>query len=328
MSPAHKSSVSPRSGFHPVLSTEIHQLRPLGPSCSLHLLYALDSNLILDQYQVRQLHSEGHLIHSKHSSDDASVVVDGKTRKGKGKSIQAELYLGGQLDLEAPVSQVDPTKQAYALISIPSASSSNPAALPPGYEVPAVDVNVDLPLHVRYQEPVLSRYLSRDGRQGYGGRWYIKHTLPEDRQDSVNVTIHWPCVFWACETAQTEANEASSPYKLMDASSSCIGQMPHELRSSLPTFSPAHPSSTLPYHYLLPFDSDRAASPEPGSSIVSVPTGVLGDLKIVTLVNVALAWLAFMLLAKKGLDKARSMRRQENEERVQIETEEKEKKAT
>lgn len=209
MAPSHKSSVSTPSGFHPVLSTEITQLRPLGPSCSLHLLYALNSELILDQYQIRQLHSEGHLVYSKRSSDDFPID-NGKSSKGKGKSIQAELYLGGQLDLEAPVSQVDTSKQAYALISIPSESSSNAATLPPGYEVPAVDVTVELPLHVRYQEPVLSRYLSKDGRQGYGGRWYIKHSIPESRQDNVNVTIDWPCVFWACETEQAEAREGRS----------------------------------------------------------------------------------------------------------------------
>jgi hypothetical protein len=121
---------------------------------------------------------------------------------------------------------------------------------------------------------------------------------------------------------------ASSPYKLMDDSSSCISQLPQELRSSLPTFSPAHPSTTHPYHYLLPLASSSNSVLQPGRSTVTVPTGVLGDLKMVTLVNVAIAWLAFMLLAKKGIDKARSMRRKETEEKVLVETEEKEKKAT
>lgn len=115
----------------------------------------------------------------------------------------------------------------------------------------------------------------------------------------------------------------------MDASSSCIGQLPQELRSSLPTFSPAHPQTTNPYHYLLPFKSDVDSSASPaGRCIVTVPTGVLGDLSMVTLANVIITWLAFMVLAKKGIDKARSMRRQETVERVQVETEEKEKKST
>lgn len=201
MAPSHVSRVSPRAGFHPVLTTELSELRPLGPSCSLNLLYALGSDIILDQYQIRQLHSEGHLVYSKRSFDD----VDAK-HKGKGKSIQAELYLGGQLDLEAPVSQVDPQQQSYALISLPIASSSN---LPPGYEVPPVDVTVDMPLHVRYQEPVLSRYLSKQGREGYGGRWYIKHSVPQDRNDTVNVAIDWPCVFWACDSEQPEASKGT-----------------------------------------------------------------------------------------------------------------------
>ncbi|KAK9894012.1 hypothetical protein P389DRAFT_102282 [Cystobasidium minutum MCA 4210] len=323
MAPSHHTTVHPPAGFHPVLTTELSQLRPLGPSCSLHLLYALGSDVILDQYQIRQLHSEGHLVYSKRSFEDE---VGGEKSKGKGKSIQAELYLGGQLDLEAPVSQVDPKQQAYALISLPIASSQN---LPPGYEVPPVDVTVEMPLHVRYQEPVLSRYLSKQGREGYGGRWYIKHSVPQDRNDTVSVAIDWPCVFWACNSEQPEASEASSPYKIMDYSSSCIGQLPQDLRSSLPTFSPAHPQTTNPYHYLLPFKSSSESSHSPlGSSRVTVPTGVLGDLSFVTLANVVVTWLAFLILAKKGFDKARSMRRQEKVERVQVETEEKQKKTT
>lgn len=114
----------------------------------------------------------------------------------------------------------------------------------------------------------------------------------------------------------------------MDESSSCIGQLPLDLRSSLPTFSPAHPKTTHPYHYLLPYKIDSSQSTTPGKAIVTVPTGVLGDLGLVTIVNLAITWLAFMLLAKKGIDKARGMRRKEADERVQVETEEKEKKST
>jgi hypothetical protein len=201
MAPSHRSTVAPSSGFHPTLSTELTQLSPLGSTCSLHLLYDFGSDIILDQYQIRQLHSEGRLVHSKRSFDD----VD-SSNKGKGKSIQAELYLGGHLDLEAPVSQVDPQQHSYALLSMPISSPST-SNLPEGYEVPQVDVTVELPLHLRYQEPVLSRYLSVDNKKGHGGGWYIKHSLPQNRNDTVNVKIDWPCVFWACESEQPGAAE-------------------------------------------------------------------------------------------------------------------------
>lgn len=209
MTPSHYSTVTPLAGFHPTLRTDISQLRPLGQhsSCSLHLLYDLGSDIILDQYQIRQLHSEGRLVYSKRSFDNENdhhpIAGDSK---GKGRPIQAELYLGGQLDLEAPVSQIDTTKHSYILLSMPVSAPST-SNLPPGYEVPAVDVTVELPLHLRYQEPVLSRYLSGENKKGYGGGWYIKNPIPQDRQDTVNVEISWPCVFWACEADQASSED-------------------------------------------------------------------------------------------------------------------------
>ena len=220
--PSHSSTLGPRAGFHPTLRTTVTGLKPLGikkegstststsnatSSCSLHLLYSLSPSIILDQYQLRQLHNEGRLVTSQRSAN----VEAGEERK-PGRPISAELYLGGQLDLEAPVSTIDPSLNAYAILSIPltAPTQQNTPQLPEGYEMPAVDVDVDLPLHLRYQEPVLSRWLSKKGREGYGGGWWTKRPQPDERQDIVDVEVAWPCVFWACETEQPEA-EAGKP---------------------------------------------------------------------------------------------------------------------
>lgn len=114
----------------------------------------------------------------------------------------------------------------------------------------------------------------------------------------------------------------------MDESSSCISALPHELRTSLPTFSPAHPSTTHPHHYLLPYTSSSKDSPEGGHSFVSVPTGVFGDLDYLTITNLVLTWGAFLLIGKKVVNMARNKRRQEVVEQQQVEVEEKEKKST
>lgn len=164
--------------------------------------------MILDQYQLRQLHNEGRLVTSQRTPFADSALHE---ERKVGRSINAELYLGGQLDLEAPLSRVDPAQNAYAILSIPlSAPAQQTQQLPEGYEMPAVDVDVELPLHLRYQEPVLSRYLSKKGREGFGGSWRIKKLQPDERMDIVDVQVDWPCVFWACETEQPEAEASQS----------------------------------------------------------------------------------------------------------------------
>lgn len=224
--PSHSSTLTPRAGFHPTLRTTISSLKPLGlnssskvkaadappssssSSCSLHILYSLSPSVILDQYQLRQLHNEGRLVTTQRTpeaSTSAAAAAAQEERK-PGRPISAELYLGGQLDLEAPVSRVDPVQNAYAILSIPlTAPLQNATQLPEGYEIPAVNVDVELPLHLRYQEPVISRWLSKKGREGYGGSWWMKWPQPDERMDIVNVQVDWPCVFWACDTEQPEA---------------------------------------------------------------------------------------------------------------------------
>lgn len=229
--PHHSSTLLPASGFHPTLKTTIRHLRPLGAgmssttrddasdvqqdselnnhytsSCSLHLLYTFSSSVILDQYQLAQLHDEGRLVKSRRSI----ITDDGSSGSSQGKDsaspVQSELFLGGQLDLEAPVERIRPDEGALAFLSIPMASgatrrSSDQAPSP---DSPSVDVVVEMPLHLRYQEPVASRWLSAQGWSGFGGHWWNKHPMPEGWQDIVEVNVDWPCVFWACDKEQPD----------------------------------------------------------------------------------------------------------------------------
>ncbi|KAL7006067.1 hypothetical protein EMMF5_004405 [Cystobasidiomycetes sp. EMM_F5] len=344
--PSHSSRLVPASGFHPKLLTEIVKLQPLGwrsqykagtsdgsaesstsstssdvassSSCSLHLLYHLSSSIILDQYQLRQVHNEGRLVTSRLSNDGSNEP----NSKGKGRAprmpVASELELGGQLDLEAPVSQIDADSVAVALITIPM----DTRALPSGFQIPSVDVTVELPLHLRYQEPVLSRWLSADGRNGHGGHWWSKHSRSENRSDIKQVPVSWPCVFWACETEQSEAMQPGSPYRLMSDASSCVGYVPQELRDSVSTSSPMHPQTTKPYHYLLRIHSAQSAhqvkaglNDEGGTSIAYVPTGVLGDAKIVHVVNLCVTWIGFLLIAYKAYTTSQKWRRQQHQAR-------------
>lgn len=232
--PSHSSTLMPASGFHPTLTTTVTALRPLGNAtsqCSLQLLYVFSSSVILDQYQLRQLHNEGRLITSRPALD-ASSSSSASASKGKGRPVHAEMYLGGQLDLEAPVSAVERTdRSAFAILSLPmsntrpapsnpeSSTKTNTAAAAPR-DVPPVDLRVDLPLHLRYQEPVASRWLTAAGRADRAS-WWGKHGLGSagpsgsgsagERQDIVEVLVQWPCVFWACEDPyQQEAADAAA----------------------------------------------------------------------------------------------------------------------
>lgn len=227
--PSHSSTLLPASGFHPTLTTTVSALRPLGNTtsqCSLQLLYVFSSSVILDQYQLRQLHNEGRLITSRPTLD-ASSSSGPSSDKGKGRPVHAEMYLGGQLDLEAPVSAVERTdRSAFAILSLPM-SNTRPAPSTPEsstaavQDVPPVDLRVEMPLHLRYQEPVASRWLTAAGRADRAS-WWGKHGLGSagpsgsggagERQDIVEVPVQWPCVFWACEDAyqQQEADAAAA----------------------------------------------------------------------------------------------------------------------
>lgn len=224
--PSHSSSVSPSSSFHPHLLTSLTSLLPLSasPSCSLHVLYTLSSSVILDPYQLQQLHSEGRLV----TASQPSLADD--PAETKRQPVQAELWLGGQFDLEAPVSKIDREQNTYLLVTLPiisgsnSSSTANATAVLP---VSSVDVHLDLPLHLRYQEPALSRYLGSSNLAGffsgwgggsgpYGGKWWTKDPLPDNRQDLVQVPIEWPCIFWKCDDEQVQ---------LASGRSQCVAQI-------------------------------------------------------------------------------------------------------
>lgn len=112
-------------------------------------------------------------------------------------------------------------------------------------------------------------------------------------------------------------------YLKMDDSGSCLSLIPSELRASLPSGSPFHPSTSQSHHYLLPFapatDSSTGAEGRDavklGESRVRVPTGVLGDLSFVHVANLALTWAAVVLILRKAWSVSRKWRAEERAEK-------------
>lgn len=155
----YSASFAPDGGLHPTLHLSVPSTLAPGPSCALHALVAVPQELIADRYQFSQLERDGRL----------GVV-------GSGQAV----WHRGEGDLEAPVWRAGP---ASVLVRLSDSSVDDEAERDSGQK--GTDrrgsIEVEVPLHLRYQEPVERRWLA-------GGA----------RADSRVVEVEVPWVFWAC----------------------------------------------------------------------------------------------------------------------------------
>ncbi|KAI5480963.1 PIG-X/PBN1 family protein [Pseudohyphozyma bogoriensis] len=237
-------SVPPGGGFHPKLYLSLNSSSSPAPSpsCSLWTHANLPRSIIVDRFQLSLLHHEHRLGSPSTSSAPTSETIQ----------------FFGDTDLEAPVSRAGP---AALLLRLRGAEGD---AKGKGKEVE------EIPLHVRYQDPVQDRWA--------GG----------ERKDMVDVELEWPSVFWACEDG---------------AASGCPLSTIPELSSSVPPSTSLHflsPSAAS-------LSSSTCPPPRP-TTTVQIPTGVLSDLPYVESINFVAVWLGALWVARKAWTRSRGGR--------------------
>ena len=136
------------AGFHPTLITT-YDTPAL--ECALWVRYEISPAFIVDRFQLSQLHAEGRL-----GSPPSSYA--------------SSLRILGERDLEAPVGR---TEESIVILKLSSGGKGNGKERETG--------TVILPLHMRYQTPVLERW----DNQGV-------------RKDLLDVGLREPMLFWAC----------------------------------------------------------------------------------------------------------------------------------
>lgn len=141
------------AGFHPKLIV-IYSEAPSN-DCSLYLNLIVPSAFILDRFQITHSHYD-------HKLGSASAEL-----------LRPTLSIKGERDLEKPVSSASQTKMLMRL-----SGSTLGAATTKGKEK-----KVEIPLHVRYQIPVMAR------RANSG-----------ERNDMLSLAIESPTLFYACES--------------------------------------------------------------------------------------------------------------------------------
>lgn len=203
----------------------------------------------------------------------------------------------GESDLEAPVSRVLANKgggEASLLLRLGGGGASEEK----GKEVD----DVEIPLHVRYQLPVETRYADEGGKGS-------------TRRDRRTVEVEQPWVFWACEGGDNGAfNSSPSP------SSQLTEDLAYTALEALSAF-PSCPPPSLPLHlafpclassslHYLPHSSSfnpNATSPSspcppslPLPLALSIPTGVAADLPFVETTTLLAVWVCAAYVAWRG----------------------------
>ncbi|BGP37727.1 protease B nonderepressible form [Rhodotorula kratochvilovae] len=152
----YTASFAPAGGLHPTLELFIAPSPVPGPSCALYTLVNVPPGLIADKYQLQQLHRDGRL----------------------GASSEGDLTHLGEADLEAPVWRAGEARVLLRLRDVEGKGKARARNWD--------DELHEVPLHLRYQDPVARRWV--DGV----------------RRDIRTVEVEWPWVFWACEAGALE----------------------------------------------------------------------------------------------------------------------------
>lgn len=209
------------AGLHPQLS-----ISTTAPpcECDLYAHLPLAPSFIPDRFQLAQLHTEGRL----GSYDPASS--------------EGTLRVGGSRDLEGPLRGAEGSEVLLRL------SEGRRDMKGKGREMEMVEVEV--PLHLRYQRPVQERWV--------GG----------ERADTVQVELEWPRVFWACEDDRGES------FRLLKRPCSTLTPPERRTARRLPTMSALGPpllvqrdlSQPSLSHSLLPSSFNPLPAVPPSSS--------------------------------------------------------------
>ncbi|GAA6029471.1 hypothetical protein JCM8097_003696 [Rhodosporidiobolus ruineniae] len=221
-------------------------------SCSLYTLLDLPASFIADRYELLRLHRAGRL-----GDFDPEGADEG-------------LQVVGEGDLEAPVWRAREREgkgRAAVLVRLGKGGSGAAPWGAKGKDREGKTLEVDVPLHVRYQDPLEARVAGGAEPRG-------------------EVEMEWPRVFWACEG---EGDIAPTTFE--DLASCPPPSLPSPL--SLPLFSTT--ASNLTFHHLPPSplspSSISSCPPSlPPPLTLSLPAGVLSDLPLVESVTVLAVW--------------------------------------
>ncbi|KPV75645.1 uncharacterized protein RHOBADRAFT_52690 [Rhodotorula graminis WP1] len=169
----YSASFTPGGGLHPILHLSVPSAPAPAPSCALHALVAVPPELIADRYQLSQLERDGRL---------GSAGIGGQA-----------VWHAGEGDLEAPAWCAGPASVLVRLSNGGAGERDGHGADKTAEKERDQVIEVDVPLHLRYQEPVERRWLA-------GGA----------RADPRLVVVEVPWVFWACAAACLRLASSSS----------------------------------------------------------------------------------------------------------------------
>jgi len=147
------SKLAPKKGSHPVSTTTIHLPNPYTSyeACSLHIYYILPPLLFVDTHELAQ------------------------------RSASYGFNYWGTKDLEKPVHAL-PDDISELLINIPAAVTKGVPVK--SEEEDGKDINVEVPMHLRYGSPREASLISEDGDR--------------DARSYEQLRVDWPKAFLLC----------------------------------------------------------------------------------------------------------------------------------